>query len=149
MKLNGLVSGFQLKLVNSRDESNFVVYFGDGAGYLDIESNAKPYIQENRGFFWVYWNSDSELQSGSIFVDTERTENIVIQQHILREELTQALGIMNDSYNYADSIFYQRYSTVTEFSEIDKFVIATLYKHSIRPGMNKKQVKNVLRVELN
>ncbi|NHZ87355.1 MAG: DUF2927 domain-containing protein, partial [Planctomycetia bacterium] len=51
---------------------------------------------------------------------------------------------MNDSNKYNDSIFYQAWTTVTEFSEIDRTVIKLLYLKKIKPGMSKEQVLNIL-----
>ena len=62
------------------------------------------------------------------FVDLNRTVGETeFQKHILREELTQSLGLFNDSEKYENSIFYDGYSTVTEYSEIDKELIDMLY----------------------
>lgn len=105
-ELNELVSGIQLTLVDSEDKSNLIAFFGSGDGYLKFEPKAKPYIEELLGFVWLNWDSQSEIQFGSIFVDTVKTQSIERQRHIVREELTQALGIMNDSYRYPNSIFY-------------------------------------------
>jgi hypothetical protein len=49
------------------------------------------------------------------------------KKHVLREELTQSLGFGNDSNNYTDSIFYENFSSDTEYSEQDKLVISRHY----------------------
>ena len=50
------------------------------------------------------------------------------KKHLLREELTQSLGFFNDSWLYPESIFYQGWTDVTEYSEMDKEIIKMLYK---------------------
>ena len=63
-----------------------------------------------------------------MYVDLERTgDNFEAQKHLLREELTQSLGLFNDSWKYPESIFYQGWSTVTEYSDMDKRLIDMLY----------------------
>jgi hypothetical protein len=49
------------------------------------------------------------------------------QRSILREELTQSLGLYNDSWKYPNSIFYQGGNDVTEYSDLDKEIIQMLY----------------------
>ena len=46
----------------------------------------------------------------------------------LREEITQSLGFVNDSYSYPMSIFQEsKYIPITEFADIDKEIIKRLY----------------------
>jgi hypothetical protein len=47
---------------------------------------------------------------------------------LLREELTQSLGLGNDSNKYPDSIFYQDWSTVTSYSKLDIEIIKQHYR---------------------
>ena len=49
------------------------------------------------------------------------------KKHLLREEVTQSLGLFNDSWSYSNSIFYQGWTEVTEFSDLDKKIISKLY----------------------
>ena len=37
------------------------------------------------------------------------------QKHVIREEITQSLGFLNDTYDYPESIFYQGYSESNTF----------------------------------
>ena len=65
---------------------------------------------------------------GYCFVDMIKTGNDTqTQKSILREEITQSLGLCNDSWKYPNSIFYQGSSTNTEFSDLDKEIIQMLY----------------------
>jgi hypothetical protein len=52
---------------------------------------------------------------------------------------------MKDSYIYQESIFYQGWTDVTDYSDLDKAVIQILTLPEIRPGMTKPQVLEVLR----
>jgi hypothetical protein len=51
---------------------------------------------------------------------------------------------MNDSNLYEDSIFYQEWTDVTNYSAIDKTIIELLYLKKITAGMNKEQVLSFL-----
>ena len=50
------------------------------------------------------------------------------QRHVIREEITQSLGLFNDTYDYPESIFYQGYSEQTSFASIDEEIIKLLYQ---------------------
>ena len=64
-----------------------------------------------------------------MYVDTERCTSIDAQKHLLREELTQSLGLFNDSDKYPNSIFQQAWTETTEYSEIDIKMIHMLYNN--------------------
>lgn len=51
------------------------------------------------------------------------------KKHVLREEITQSLGFGNDSIKYPDSIFYENFSIVTKYSELDKAIIRKHYNN--------------------
>jgi hypothetical protein len=52
----------------------------------------------------------------------------VAEETGITSEITQSLGLANDSMKYPDSIFYEGYSTTQQLSKIDKEVIKMLYK---------------------
>ncbi len=143
-EINGLIQPVQLRRVNSRRNANYIIFFGSGEDYTRIEPAAIKHIDRNWGLFWVYFNGRNEIYKGSMYVDTIRTRNKDAQKHLLREELTQSLGIMNDSYQYSDSIFYQKWSYVTRYSKIDKEVIRLLYQPEIRPNMTKEEINRLV-----
>jgi hypothetical protein len=64
-----------------------------------------------------------------MYVDIYRCTELDAQKHLLREELTQSLGLFNDSYKYENSIFQQRWTTTTEYADIDKKIIQILYNN--------------------
>ena len=99
------------------------------------------------GFFWTWWNATGEIHSGRIVIGADRI-NQHLRSHLIREEVTQVLGLMNDSRKYPDSIFYQDFSTVQEFSGLDLQIIKLLYDSEIRAGMLDFQVEELLRNRL-
>ncbi len=58
-----------------------------------------------------------------------------MRNHLLREELTQSLGLMNDSPRFPHSIFYGGQSNDTTYLPIDRQLLAMLYQDDIRPKM--------------
>jgi hypothetical protein len=125
-ELNGLISTINIEIITNESEADIVVFFGSAQGYNEYDSRSIGYTDHNQGLFILSGN-DTELTYGTMYVDTQRTTDIDAQKHLLREELTQSLGLPNDSYDYPESIFYQGWTQTTEYSDIDKEVIQMLY----------------------
>jgi hypothetical protein len=147
-ELNTLVSGIQLQIVSVAEgqnphvpgnSPNLEIYFVPESKFSQYEPNYQPL---NYGFFWDWWNDDKVIQTGKIMISTV---GITQQErsHLIREELTQSLGLMADSEQYSDSIFYQEWTDTTQYAAIDKVLIEMLYRPEIRPGMTKSQVLKV------
>ena len=67
---------------------------------------------------------------------------------IIREEITQSLGIGKDSATHSDSIFYEDTGEPgynTAYSELDKKVIQMLYDPRVELMMNRQQVGDALK----
>lgn len=144
-ELNGLVSdGFKMSIVNDSLQSNYYIYFGSGISYAELFPNLSDLINSNWGLFSVYWNGQSQLTSGRMYVDIARA-NLTEQKHLLREELTQSLGLAKDSPKYQESIFQSAWTTTTEYAAIDKELIRLLYHPQMNSGLNDNQVDFILR----
>lgn len=138
-ELNTLANGaIRLQLVDR--SPNIRMHFAPETQFRQLEP---AYVPVNFGFFVTRWNHRGIINSANILITTTG----VTQQersHLIREELTQSLGLMRDSYRYANSMFYQPWTDITRFSEIDKAVIRMLYMPELKPGMTKAEVLNVL-----
>jgi len=123
-ELNQLIDPITISVVSKRSESNFLIYFGSYQSFAknhpDIHSER---LQKNLGYFQTYTNE------GLMYVDIIRAKEEDAQKHLLREELTQSLGLFNDSYKYDYSIFYQGWTTTTEYAPIDRDLIKILYNN--------------------
>ena len=89
----------------------------------------KNFLKNNWGSFWIY-PREGEIITTTVFVDTKRTKYPHQQKHLLREEVTQAFGLRNDSYKYTDSMFYGSWQSgisTTEYSNLDKEIIKYHY----------------------
>ena len=141
-ELKNISKNIQIKRVYDKEDSNFLVFFGAKEDYIALEPKVAPY--NDLGFFWVYPNKKNELYKGSLYLDTNRMLANDTRLHFLREELTQALGLMQDSELYYDSIFYQKWSLTNQYSKIDKQVIEILHLPQIKCGMSVEEVRRVL-----
>ena len=52
--------------------------------------------------------------------------------------------MMNDSYKYEDSIFYQEWTDTESYAEIDKAVIRILYDPRVKLGMTMGEVNDAI-----
>ena len=137
--LNEIIKGMRINIVNKN--ANLTITFSPESDFTSIDPN---YVPTNYGFFWALWHDDNYvIHDASILISSAGITQKE-RSHLIREELTQSLGLMNDSDKYDDSIFYQEWTDVTEFSEIDRAVIKLLYLKNIKPGMSKEQVLKIL-----
>jgi hypothetical protein len=100
---------------------------GSQYDYHNITPGSTNLTEHNWGLFVV--NSGQTIRRGSMYVDIYRCTELDGQKHLLREELTQSLGLFNDSYKYDNNIFQQRWTTTTEYADIDKKIIQILYNN--------------------
>jgi hypothetical protein len=121
------------------------IYFAPQYKFKQIEPNYRPL---NSGFAWVWWNENTITRSRILISSSNIGQKE--RSSIIREELTQSLGFLRDSEKYADSIFYQGWNEVTEFSTLDKAIIQLLYSKDqagrdlIRPGASREEVARIL-----
>ena len=93
--LNELMVGIKIKLVNKNE--NLTITFSPESDLASIDPN---YIPTNYGFFWALWHDDNfVIYDASILVSSAYITQLE-RSHLIREELTQSLGLMNDSNKY-------------------------------------------------
>jgi len=135
LELNDLIENIEIKITDNESEANLIAFMGWFIDYDNFEPKAKPYTANNYGLFCLHHGEDNNCDYGSFYLDIVRCnwfpadQATIFKKHLLREELTQSLGLINDSIRYSDSIFYQEWSLVTEFSELDKEIIRRHYRN--------------------
>ncbi|BCJ48472.1 hypothetical protein GCM10010168_76020 [Actinoplanes ianthinogenes] len=137
---NALTATTDLTLTGGTPDIEF--YFAPVTKFRSIEPH---YVPGNDGFFYVHWSSGFEMTSGTVMI---RSTGIGERArcHLIRAELTRAMGMANNSGKYPDSIFYGRYSTPTRYSSLDKEVIRLLYSGAVHPGDDKKSITRAVTV---
>ncbi len=119
---------------------NFDIFFVPESQFSRYEPS---YLPTNYGFFWAWSDEQGYLRKAKVLISS----NSISQRersHLIREELTQALGLMQDSFSHKDSIFYQDWTATTQFSGLDQQLIQMLYRSDILPGMSQRQALKVL-----
>lgn len=145
-ELSQLIQKPQIMVVGSREEANSVIHLGTADEYLEIEPRA-PNTEGSWSYYCFYHDKNKALTNVTMFVDMHNSPSYVVRRHLLREKLTQTLGLLGHSENYDDSIFYWKHSEVTNYSEIDRLVIKLLYRPEIKTGMDKSDAKKIIRKE--
>jgi hypothetical protein len=145
-EINDLANNeFNVEVVGDSLQSNYYIFFGSGNSYAAIFPAQSSFVASNWGLFSVSYPSSGVLFKGHMYVDINRA-NLIEQKHLLREELTQSLGLARDSDLYPESIFQQSFSTkTTEYAPIDRDLIRLLYHPKMKVGLDRDQVDKLLR----
>ena len=112
------------------DGGNMVVWFvplGEMAGHVP------GYVTGNWGFFSVESDAVS-ITRATVAIATDVTDQEA-RNHLIFEEVLQSTGLMQDSYRYADSIFYGRWTTVQQPTKMDWELLRMLYMPELKQGM--------------
>ena len=142
--INEIVTdNFSAEIVSDSSISNYYIYFGKGEEYAKIFPSQSQYVNNNLGLFNIWWNNNY-INRGIMYVDIFRA-NEQGQLHLLREELTQSLGLGQDSERYLNSIFQINWTTTSFYSQIDKDIIRLLYHPNMKVGLNENEVDVLLR----
>ena len=120
--------------------SNLDVLIG---GQDIFDEHAYPEFRRARGFFHVHWQNNAHIDRGRVLVRAEVKG--AVRSHIIREEITQALGLFDDSWKYRNSIFYQGPSAVTSYSPLDETIIWLHMQHATWAGVSKSTMRKQLR----
>lgn len=131
----------QIEIHVVETDADIDVHFAPTSEFADILPEYEP---GNLGFFWVWWNGSDEIYRAVVLI---ATGNITHREraHLIREELTQSLGLRRDSDRYEESIFYRRWTNTTEYAPIDRTVIEMLYRPELQPGMTREEALETLR----
>jgi len=153
-KINQLFSdGFYIELVDKVENSNAVIYLNDKERIKTIEPEFYKLINDDllgefTGMTYVEFKfSNFVIQNAQIFIDI--TENIESQITTIIEELTQSIGLLNDSNKYSNSIFYENIDGIenSEYSNMDEEIIKLLYSKEMKPGFREKTVEVMIKNE--
>jgi hypothetical protein len=133
-ELNSLLSGLELRLTDGA--ADIEIHFAPESSFAAIEPKYQPV---NMGFFRVWIDGDGAIHRGRILIASEGVTQGE-RSHLIREELTQSLGLFQDSRQYPDSIFYQGWTASGEYDSIDRPTIRLLYLPQLLPGMARSEV---------
>jgi len=96
------------------------------------------YVAGNSGFFSTnaYYYT---ITGATLLINSDRDDTA--RNHLLREELSQSLGLYNDLPDDETSIFYSLWSDTDAFNESDKRMLAALYTTGLTAGLRAEQMR--------
>lgn len=134
-----LPADIQIKRLDDDDPTASIkIYFTQQKSFDEI---AKQYnfdvVAGNRGFFYVKWNGQFEIQEAIILIAEDKLAGPALRHYVL-EETVQSLGLCGDSKRFATSIFYEdaaqgQFGSATRLTTIDRKLVRFLYDH-VDPG---------------
>ena len=136
-ELNEIIGSINIEIVEAG--GNVDLHFAPERQFAAIEPS---FVPGSTGFCWMWWEGGGTITNGRVLVSTDVHQPL--RNHIIREEVTQMLGLMNDSFSYPDSIFYQLPSMAQSYSVLDEHLIEMLYRPQITIGMNVDQARAVI-----
>ncbi|WP_165364340.1 DUF2927 domain-containing protein [Sporolactobacillus sp. THM19-2] len=135
------LTGLDISVLDPSDKrkENMSIYFPKDK---DMAKYQGPTYRNNWGYF-NYFDSDNMIYKAYLLIDRDLSQDL--RNEVILEEITQALGLGNDTYDYKDSVFQQeKNQAVTHYSAIDKKVIQLLYLKEVEPGMDKEAILETL-----
>lgn len=122
------------------DNAEIHIFFTTQSRFKILVPQAMPgqgsAVAPNQFILWT--ENNGKIYKAAIFIERSYTGDL--RKHLIREELTQSIGLANDSTRYPDSMFYQKESTTTSFSDIDRKIISMLYYPKVQYGMDEDRV---------
>lgn len=154
-KINNLVtSGFNIQLVDDKSKANAIIYLNTPEQVRSLRPDfykkfSKVQIGEDvAGFTYMEYRLDNGYINRA-FVFININETLETQLSVILEELSQSIGIPNDSEKYKESIFFNNHAdsenVIHEYSAIDKDVIKILYHPKMKAGYNARQANKVMK----
>lgn len=136
--LNELIDLVEVTVVAG--DPNVDIHFVPVEDFASIEPN---YVEGNLGYVYIWWDADGEVYRARILISTT---GVTPQErsHLIREELTQGLGLLNDSWLYPSSIFYQGWTDTNRYTRLDRLVIEMLYRPELSAGMSIDEAREIL-----
>jgi hypothetical protein len=138
---NALTATSDLKLTSSAADIELHI-----TKVSKFKSIMPQYRAGNDGFVHVQWSGLHHITSAIVLIRATGN-NATDRCHLIREQLTEGMGLLGNTGKYPRSIFYNKYyPVVTRYSAIDKEVIRLLYSDAVQPGDDKKSVRAAVTV---
>ena len=140
--LNELSENLHIRHARKDEAANMEIYFIPHSEFLTKGYVEESVLKNNWGLGVIWWNRFGEINRAVILIASDRA-NSKERAHLIREELTQSLGLLNDSWEDSESLFYQGWGT-QNYTVRDEKVVQLLYDPRIKPNMAELDVDRAL-----
>lgn len=142
-ELDGLSNSIRIRRTTDENSANHILFLGLKEDYVAlVEPQAAGIAESNSGFAAIAWNANLEIIRASACVDIINFSPA--QKHILREELAQTLGLINDTELVDNTIFHQFIDTTESYSDIDQAMIGFILSSELQAGMCLNEVLDIV-----
>jgi hypothetical protein len=145
------ISGHEIRLVHDRDSANLLAVFEHSSKLGELAEELFPDADKIRKIIAnsvcigrFYTNGRHEIFKAVVIIPPDRAASKGKLPACVVEEITQVLGLPNDSSEVFPSIFNDR-SVDDDLTEIDTTLIRLLYDPRLRPGMPREEALGIVR----
>jgi len=140
-EINSLQSALVLSQVESGE--NVDLYFVSTNQFTDCD----PHAQNGYAAYFVRYDNTRDpyvIDGANVMIASDIAQDARLAA--MRQDITQMLGLPNDSDTYPDSAFRMDWPLPTEYSAIDRQILRLLYDPRLKPGMSIDDVSNAVDV---
>ena len=145
--LSAAIAPLSITLIEDSADADIRLYFAPAEALPALaQDEGFSFVPGNDGMFWTWWDRSSSLTDAVILINDSHAAESAWMRHLLLEELTQSLGLMNDSPHFPQSVFYETATasgSATVLPPLDLHTIALLY--SLPSGARKWRVRRSFR----
>ncbi len=138
------LTGLEIEIVRHADDANvFMVFDRDeellrsAAGYQPTIGQHAEEIAKTLCFGIYSVNSGFEIKRAVIGIPTDRAASLGKLPACVVEEMTQVMGLPNDSDDISPSIFNDS-SDDNALTDLDRWLVRLLYDPAMKPGMDRQ-----------
>lgn len=147
-EINQVIEGSSLQLLSAADNqetADIQIVYAPYAQLSEIaEARGFHYDDGNMGYFSVKWNSAYEIERVLILIASDKLHGPTLR-HFSFEEITQSLGLMNDSPLFDDSVFFAHLSdggNAQNLSLLDRKLLRFAYTR-LNPGDGVEEIRSL------
>lgn len=152
LQLNELsrITGHPISLVSSKNQANVVVIFTRFEDMAElsqqlINSKAAGSLREGTlCVFKIQADKNQAIHHATIIIPVDQAQMSGQLVSCIVEELTQVLGLVNDSEKVYPSIFNDKTPNAL-LTGLDYLLLRILYDSRLKPGMHTEEVKVIVR----
>lgn len=138
------LTGLEIVIVPTADDANVFMVFDRDEQLLRSAADYQPTIGQHAEqiaktlCFGIYSvNSGFEIKRAVIGIPTDRAASLGKLPACIVEEMTQVMGLPNDSDDISPSIFNDS-SDDNELTDLDRWLVRLLYDPAMKPGMDRQ-----------
>ncbi|MCF4101244.1 hypothetical protein L1I30_06175 [Gillisia sp. M10.2A] len=137
--LSAAVDSLNIKQVDTREESNYLVYYINNENDEDFE----PRINNENSGYYVSWNGKQQLTQASLKVNTLNIKSGTYQIAHLKFNFFRTLGYFGDNVSLTCQSYLSKCPVIRSLTPIDMEVLKYHYTYGICKGTNREDFEAI------